>query len=800
MIRHSLKISIRNVSRTKTYTLINTVGLVLGISVSLMMLIHIRQELNYESGFNNASRIYRVSYTTWAKSALPLAESLQEYFPAIEAVGRFGQWRTNDVMIHGSTHVPVRQGLLADESVLQIFDFPFVNSYVEGSFRFPNKIILTESLARKVFPDGNPIGKVVRFGGTDDLEVTGVMGDLPQNTHLEFEYLISMPSLVNELPSDRRDNKGWMSCFTYVLMPRDHRIKEFDSRLREFQYNFFEDYMTREQVDAGDEFFEFYPIQSIHLHSHKEQEMGRNSDVSYVYLFGAMAIIIIVMASVNFINLFITQLLKRAREVGLRKVIGARRSQLIAQFMMEGFAYVGLAGIIALAVCNAAIPYYNELANLALESADLFSFNNLVIFGGVAFTIFLLACGIPSIFISGFNPIDAIRGIKLPTSSLLLLRKRLVAFQFIISIFMIIGSVAVFRQMDFLNNKDLGFDKENVMSIQLYGKLWQEAVINREVLRSELERSTMVKSVANVSSFLGNSLSVESLIPEGIDSVEANNLPSERFMRADEGFVRTMNLTVVEGRNFDPLADPVNDSTSTFLINEAAARQLNLENPVGTMARNGWTGSRGRIVGIIKDFNYASLHFSIEPIVIEYRPYWVGNMLVRLEAGKTGEAIDFVKRTIHRVAPDSQILYSFVDDNLVQMYSEELNIKKALLWFSSFAVLIAGLGLFALSVYISEVRTKEVGIRKVLGSSVSQVVLLFTQEYFRIIGIAFVIAAPVSYYVVRQWLSRFAYRISLEWWMFLIPGFAVLILALLAVSMQSFKTALTNPSESLRSE
>src|SRR5690606_5008401 len=575
--------------------------------------------------------------------------AIREYFPAIENAGRIGQWQASDIMMHGDTHVPVGQGFLADQSILEIFEIPFAQGSVSGALARPNTIILTEALAQKFFQHEDPVGKTVSLGSTGDLEVTGVMEDLPADTHLKFEYLISMPSLLSNLPPERIENKGWMSCFTYVDLPEGHNIREFESRLREFQYKFFEGRSTPEQVDAEGEFFELYPITDIHLTSHKEQELSRNSDMSYVYLFGAMAILIVIMASVNFINLFVTQLLKRSREVGLRKVIGARKKEIALQFMLEGFLVVAAAGLVSLAVCNAFIPFYNSVTGLTLDSEGLFTPGNLTILLGICLIIFFLASGMPSFFIAGLNPANAIKGIKLPTSSLLKLRKRMGVFQFAISIFMIIGVITVYRQMNFLSNKDLGFNKENVMSIRLYGKLWEEAVMNRDALRTELMKSTMIKNVANIGSFLGNGLSVESLVPDGLDSVARQNVPSVRFITADEGFIPTMKLTLVEGRNFDPIADPVSDSTSAFVVNETASELLGLEDPVGTMASNGWDGTRGKIVGVIRDYNYASLHHEIEPIVIAYRPSWVGTMLVRLEDGRTQEAVGYVQSIIQNV-------------------------------------------------------------------------------------------------------------------------------------------------------
>lgn len=798
MVKHYLVTAFRNLYRNRTYATINIIGLVLGVSISFLMLIHIRHELGYENAFPKADRTYRVSYTSWAKSALPLAGELEKFFPDIEETGRLSRFSEEDVMIYNDTHLPVRNGYFADQSVLSIFNVQFIVGNPETALMRPQTIVLSESIAKKLFKDENPLGKSVHFGGVPDLEITGVMKDLPDNTHLNFQYLVSFNGFLDQLSEGLKNNRNWMNPFTYVVLPEGHDLKEYQDRMHLFTYSFLQGIETKEELDTENDFLEFFPVTAIHLHSHREQEMTKNSEVTYVYIFSALAVLIIVMASVNFINLFITQLLKRSKEVGLRKVIGAHKRQVVSQFMVEGFMSLSLATAFSIVLCNALLPVYNQLAGITLPESELLRMQNLSLLFGVVAVIFVFAIGLPALFMSGFKPISALKGLKLPTSSLLKLRQRLVVFQFAISIFMITGTLVIYRQMDYVVNKDLGFDKESVLAIQLYDKLWVEAVEKRDVLRTELKRNPHVISIANASSFFGNNLSVERLIPEGAD--KNGDWPVTRCVHGDEGILTTLGLQLIDGRTFDPSIDNPNDSTTAFIINETAARMMKLKNPVGVMAQNNATSANGKIVGLIKDFNYASLHTAIQPYVIEYRPDWVGTMYIRMAAGDKAETVDYIEKTIKEIVPNTQILYSYLDDNIASMYSNENSMKDILMWFSFFTMTIAALGLFTLAAYITEIRTKEVGIRKVLGSSVRQIVMLFSRDYIKMIAVAFLLAVPVSYYFINKWLEGFAYQIHLAWWMFILPGLAVLFIAIIAASGQSLKAALANPTESLRSE
>lgn len=795
MTKNYLLIALRNLLRNRTYSLINLLGLAIGISVSLMMLMHIRQELSYEKSFPKYERISRVSLHEWAKSSLPLAGELEKAFPTIEQTARFGQHRTFDVAMYEDKHVPVGKGYLADQAVISMFDLKVLHGSPEAALTRPYTIVLTASVAQKLFGNENPIGKTIKFGGMDDLEVTAVIEDLPLNTHLNFEYLISMPTNYAMLDEGGEESRGWMSVYTYVLFRDQQAMQDASEGLPEFTYQFYKDMgTTREDLDREQAYYELHPIATIHLDGNREQEMGKNSDIVYVYIFGVLALLIVLIASVNFINLFSTQVIKRSKEIGLRKVIGAHRSHIFWQFLGEGFVVTLLATILSLVLCILLIPFYNQLAELYIRTADLLRMDNLLLLSGIVAIIVLLSSGGPSWAISGFSVIKAIKGNQLPSSWLMKSRRKLVVFQFAISIFIVISALVINGQMEYLQNKELGFDKEQVVSVRLYGQLWDEAVNNREVFRNELNSIPGVISIANTSGFLGNGLSVEQL--RILERAPEEDLPAMRCIRADEGFIPTLGLKLLAGRNFQPKAD----TSLVFILNEKAVEVLQLQDPVGKLAENTSNGAQGEIIGVVKNFNYASLHYDVEPMIIEYRPDWVGTMLIKMEGTDPLQTVGQIEDKINTMLPGTQMLYSFVDHDMQEMYLAENNMKKMLLMFSVLAIIIACLGLFGLTSYTVAQRAKEIGIRKVLGASLGSILVLLSKDYIKLIILAFAVAVPIANYFMREWLQGFAYHIPMIWWMYVVPGVAVLIIALLAVSGQSMKAASANPVDSLRNE
>lgn len=794
MLKNIIKIAYRNIARNRSHTLTNIFGLILGISASFYMLIHIQHELSFENTFSRHDRIFRAADTYWAKSSIPYASELKNAFPEIEKTCRFGQyWQTN-VLIYEDIHIPVEEGLYGEQSIFSIFDFEFIHGSSKEALTRPNTIVLTESISKRLFNDENPVGKSLKIGGVEDQEITAVIADLPENTHLNFHYLISLPTMLNRLPEDARQSRGWMSVYTYVLLREGVMIQNIQQKLLEFTIQFSEGRTTREEIENGDQFAELHPIREIHLYSDREQEMGENGDIAYVYIFSALALLIIIIACLNFVNLFTVQIIKRSHEIGLRKVIGANRQQVFLQFFCEGFLVTAISALLALGICYTLLPFYNEISELSLTLATLFKPQNILILAGIVVGIVLISSGVPAFFMSGTHPITAIKGAKLPTSPLVKIRRMLVAFQFTLAIFIITSTIAVFRQMTFLHEQDLGFKKDKVVSIRLYDKLWEQAVEKKDVFRNELMRINGVKSVGNVSPFLGNNLSVERLRP--VETDPEVEIPAMKFIRADEGFITTLGIELIDGRNFHASAD----TSVSFIINEKVAEALDLENPVGTVAQNGSSGAKGKIVGVVKNYNFASLHYDIEPLVIEYRPYWVGNMLVRIDGHNIKETLASIRKEIENITPGTSMIYDFLDDRLDFMYQSENSLKQLFLLFSILAILIACLGLIALSAYNNELRTKEIGIRKLLGASIRNIAVLLSKEYLGLIFIAVIVSVPVANYFITDWLNNFAYKIKLSWWLFVVPGISVLVIALFSISWQSVKAALVNPADSLRDD
>ena len=794
MLKNYLLIALRNLRRNQTYTLVNLLGLAIGIAASLMMLMHIRQELSYEKSFPKHERISRASLQQWAKSSLPLAAELEEAFPAIEQTARFGQRGPFDVAMYGDRHVPVRNGYFADQAAISMFDLKLLSGSPHEALTRPHTIVLTESVVQKLFGDENPVGKSIRFGGMDDLEVTGVIQDLPTNTHFNFEYLISMPTQFTWLSNNSQESRGWMSVYTYVLFRDQPARQEASERMKNFSYQFHRMMGSQEEVEQRQFFYELHPITGIHLDGNREQEMGKNSNMVYVYIFAALALLIVLVASVNFVNLFSTQIIKRSKEIGIRKVNGASRAHIFWQFLSEGFMVTGLSTLLALLLCIVLLPFYNSITELSIQSTDFFRTNNLFLLGGIVILIVLLSCGIPSLAISGFSVLKAIKGNQLPSSWLLKARQKLVVFQFIISIFILISTLVISQQMEYLQNKDVGFDQEQLISVRLYGPLWAEAVEHREAFSHELSRIPGVVSTANTSGVLGNGLSVEGL--QMLDSARQEDAPAMRCIRADESLVPTLGLELVAGTNFQPTAD----TSLLFILNEKAVEVLNLQDPIGKLASNTTDGEQGEIVGVVKNFNFASLHYEVEPLFIEYRPTWVGTLLIRTESANPQKTVAQIEDKIGALLPGTQMLYSFVDDDMQEMYVAENTMRKMLLMFSGLAIIIACLGLFGITSYTVVQRSKEIGIRKVLGASLGSILLLLSKDYIKLVLVAFVVAVPVANYLLQEWLQGFAYQVPTQWWMYVIPGIAILLIALLIVSGRTYQAATRNPVESLRDE
>jgi putative ABC transport system permease protein len=803
MIKENLKIGWRVIKKQKLYSFLNITGLGVSLACLLMILYHVKSELGYESGFPKADRIYRVQTDSqygsitrqWAASAPAMGPELEKYFPEIETTARLMPVSTQ-ILVYRPVQGPPRRfeerrGFLAETSALSIFDLEFIKGNPETALQAPATAVLTSSFARKYFGGEDPIGKtLINETRNRPLLVTGVIRDVPRNTHIAFDYLISMPTFVpwTGYPPEILEHRTWKGMYTYVLLRRGQTLERFEAQKASFMKAFHAERPTRiESV-------RLQPIRRIHLYSKLEGEIAPNSDIAYVFVFSGAAFLILFIAVVNFVNLATAQSFKRSKEIGIRKVVGARRGQLVRQHLGEAALLTGISAVLGLLILNFFLPFYGRLAGTDVSLRNVLTPTHAGFLFLLLAVLSILAGLYPAFFASGFSPIAAIGKARNPRASAVLLRKGLVVFQFVISIFLIFSTITMSRQLTYFHRAGLGFNKENLIAVNLCGDFRETALRESRTLKEEIRRHSGVTGVALTSSLFGTPFSNERLTPVG--TPDKNVLPMLRFIRVDEDFIRTAGLTVVRGRDFDAGSD----QKSAYIISESTAAILGLDEPLGTECLSDVHEGQAPIVGVIKDFHFASLHSPIEPLVLEYRPDWTGYLLVQARADRVPDVLEFLKTKILELNPDFLFAFRFVDEVFEGNYAAEERSYDIFKIFSAVALFVACLGLFGLAVYAAENRVKEIGIRKILGASVPSICLLMSGSFLRWVLAANAIALPASYLAMRTWLRNFAFHTNIPVWTFVLAGLVVLFFALTTVGYQTLKSARENPVESLRYE
>jgi putative ABC transport system permease protein len=792
-MKNFFKVAFRNIFRQKLYSFFNLIGLALGISCGLLLSLHIKEELSYEIDFPKHDRIYRIVTTEWSKSSPPLAGEMMKYFPEIKSAARFSE-RGTDVVNTEQGKQSEASGYFVDSSSAYVFDFKTVSGDVVAALSEPSAVALTQSMAKKLFGNSQALNQKLTFGDNEELWVRAVIKDLPENTHLKFDYLVSMPTFYKYLPQDWANSRGWMFGWTYVLFNNKTDIHKAEKKLKDFYLKYHEGlFDTKKELEEDAASARFQPLTDIHLHSDLIQEMGPNSNIIYIYIFIAVEIMILLIACVNFINLFTTQALKRMKEVGIRKILGAKKRQLIFQFIGEAFILTFVAGIIAGIIFQLALPFYNDIAGKHVNFLELFGSSNIFIFIGIIVLVGLISGLFPAIFISGFDPISSLKA-KNPKSPAIMLRKSLVVIQFLVSGLLIVSTILIYQQMQLFNTKQLGFDKDQVVVAKLYGKFKQKIITNPDLIKNELLKNPDIIAVGKASNVIGDDLSVESVTP--LNPPKNKEYPTVRVMRIDDQYLNALNIKLKEGRNF---SREFNDSAS-FIVNEEAAKMLGLKQPLGAAVVNNTFDLQGRIVGIIKDFNYTSLHHQVEPLVLQYNPWATGSLFIKISAGKTPETLSFLKTKIAAISPNTLFSYGFLDEKIAGLYSKENNMSQVLKVFAVLAIIISCLGLFGLVAHAAEIRTKEIGIRKVIGAHIGNIITLLSKDLILLVLIGNIIAWPLAWYGIHKWLQEFTYRINISWTVFALSLLLTLVIALIVLIWQSIKTATINPVKSLRTE
>lgn len=782
MLQNYFKIAVRNIFRQKGYSLINILGLSVGMACFIFILLWVQDELSYDKFHENINDLYRaVNYEQYsngeefrfASNAPGLAQALKENYPEVKEVTRYR--RGNDNVVEYDEKRFNEEGLaFADPSFLKLFTFPLIRGNKGNVLSDPYSIVITEEMANKYFGSVDPIGKELRVDNSINFHVTGVLKNIPSNSHFNFNFLIPFNTIEEfGYPID-----GWNSfyCGIYVLLEKktDHKI--LNSKIT----NLVQQYDESSIVELS-----IQPITDIHLFSATFMESG-NGDIQYIYIFFLIAGFVLLTACINFMNLSTARSGKRAKEVGLRKAIGASRRELIHQFYNESILMSVFALIFALILVFCFLPLFNSISGKDLQ-LDLLSNVPLLLMliGTVIFTAFISG-SYPAFFLSAFQPVKILSGKLKTRASGNLFRKVLVSFQFVLTISLIIGTVIINNQLHFIRNQKLGYDREQVLTLPLKGDLNQRT----EILRSELLKNREVLNVSAVS-YLPSRVRASFLV----GGWEGSN-PDEQFLshlwHSDYELQKTLNFEMAEGRYFS--RDFLSDTSTGIVINEAAVRVMGIESPIG----KDYMG--GKILGVMKDFNFRSLHSKISPLTVIFRPGNSNFLLVKIKSNNINETIAGINETWTAIAPEFPFEFDFLDDRIAAEYKADYKIEDIINSFTVLIIFIACLGLFGLASYTAEQRTKEIGIRKVLGSSIFNIVVLLTKEFSKWVLIANIIAWPVAYFGMEFWLERFAYRASVDWWIFIASGGIALLIALLTVSYQAIRAAVANPVESLRYE
>jgi putative ABC transport system permease protein len=793
MLRNYAVISYRNAVKNPGFSLIALLGLAVGLACFILILAYVRFETSYDTFHEKSNRIYRIISTDsspgmdsrvfQAYNADPLAAALRTDYPEVSHVARFYPFE-NKAVLKSEDRAFTQSGYFADRDFLEIFSFPLVRGDESAALAAPGSIVLSKTTAQKLFGDRDPIGQPISFRtrrGPADLNVSGVVEDVPRNSHLQFDFIISLASLEADKSKSYMFNnwKVW-NFHMYVELTEAAAKKPLEEKLTAF--------IRKLKPETGESGFRFVlqPLGDIHLRSNIEGELSTNNEIRYIYLFLTIALLILLIAAINYMNLVTARSSTRAREIGIRKVTGANRRQLFQQFLGESVVFALLALVLALAIVRLAFPRFSAVAGADLRLADLAQGSFLLLIFGATLLTGIFSGAYPALVLSAFQPVRVLKELMASGKKGARLRNLLVVGQFTASIVLIISAVVVAKQLRFIRSQRLGFDREHVLVIPLRES---EAVAKAGAIKTELLRHPEIESVSQTSALptkIRSRMINQKLVNDQGETVEMDY----HFDYVDEDFLKVFKIDLIAGRNFSP------EDKNVVLINETMAKKVGWSDPLsrGISAM----GDGDRIIGVVKDFYFDSFHSSLEPMVLFFERG--DNLAVRIRSGNVMKTVALVKDVFERSARSQPWEFSFYDDDFNALYRKEQRTGEIFGAFAGLAVLIAGLGLLGLAAFAVERRTKEIGIRKVLGASAPHLAFRLSREFLGLVLAANVIAFPIAYFAMSRWLQDFAYRIGLTAWPFLLAAAGALVFAFLTVSTQTLRAASANPVETLRYE
>jgi putative ABC transport system permease protein len=807
MIKSYFKIGWRSLVKQKMYSAIKIGGFALGIAACMLITLFIKDELSYDAQYPNGNRIYRIltAYNYKGESGkdvffqAPFANSLKEDYPEIEKIGRYNSSElfgagSNQIKRADQTENTYEEGFVyVDQSLLEILDVPMIYGSLAHCLDEPNTLVITKSKADKYFPNENPVGKLMVINNDEKnaFKIGGVIADFPSTSHLQFKFFITLKG--KEFWEGEQSSWGATNYPTYVLLKSGTNVAQFEKKLMKVVEKYLLPFWVKDGIAdanilAKSLWFELQPVQDIHLRSEGISDGTTHGDIRFVWLFGAVAGFILLIACINFINLSTAKSANRAKEVGLRKTVGSMRSQVMNQFLAESFVFSFLSFVVGLILTGLLLPYFNVLSAKSLifpwQDWRLYPFTMIA-----ALAVGLLAGIYPAFYLSSFKPVDVLKGKISKGSKNSSTRSTLVVFQFTTSIVLIIATFIIYQQVEYILNKKVGFDKDQVLLIRGANTLDKQI----KIFRNELLQLSQVKS-ASISDYLpikGTKRNGNGFYKEGRNTVDKS--VNGQMWVVDHEYLKTLGIKLVDGRNFseDMLTD-----TASLIINQSMAKELGLVNPVGQRIMN-WQVYN--VIGVIEDFHFESLRDKIGPLALRLgiSPNIVS---VKIKGNDMKGTLAGIENVWKKFAPQQSIRFSFLDESFARMYDDVQRMGRIFVSAAILAIIVACLGLFALSAFMVEQRSKEISIRLVLGASMKSVFGLLTVNFLKLVLLSIVIAVPIAWYIMQKWLQDFTYRTEITWDIFALAGILAVLIAVLTISYQAIRAGLMNPVKSLKAE
>ncbi len=805
MLKNYLKIALRTLQKYKGYTIINVFGLAIGLASAILILLFVQDELSYDKHHKKADQIHRITLTgrimsddlNVALSSYPIGPTLKEEFPTVENAVRIQPQEKSVIRIEDQRYIEDHL-LFADSTIFDVFTMPMLKGSQEKALAEPNKVVLTESTAQRYFGSTDVLGKTIEWTDRNrKLEVSGIIKDCPETSHFKYDLLVSF------VTTNRAENQLWVSnnVYTYLLLQKgttpESVEEQFPGIVEKYVGPQLEQVMgltIEEFYNSGNKWgYHLQPLTKIYLHSDLNNEIGETGNFNNVYFFSIIAIFLILIAAINFMNLATAKSANRAKEVGIRKVAGSRRKQLIFQFLTEAMLISFIALIVAVLFVELALPYFNTFADKSLSINYFDQPQILIVLILIGLVVGLLAGSYPAFYLSAFSPVAVLKGKISRGSKNSRLRGVLVVFQFIITIVLIISTILVSRQMNYMNDKDLGFQKEHMLIVNRVSALGG----NQEAFRQEILKNPKIKQASFSQGVPGTIRSNTAFYAEGHTAQESMVMDVTAI---DCYFDDAYNIEMASGRFF---SEDYSIDSLGVLVNQAAARKLGFEKTVGKkliLIQGDEREIDFKILGVVKDFNYKSLHNSIKPLVMIYANNRFTHLSIQVSPDQINNTLSFVENKWSQFVQETPFNYSFLENDWAAKYRQEKRANIIFKIFSLLAIAISCLGLFGLASFMAEQRTKEIGVRKVFGATVPQILKILSKEVIILIIISTLIAWPLGYYFMNQWLQDFAYRVDISFVTFIVASFVTFAIALITISYRAYNAAVVNPAESLRDE